>query len=228
MPEYRNPSDEVDEYIKKFKKGNLDPKKKKKKMLRWLNKCENIKAFLMEEYDYSESKYGTLMKIKSDYDMKKKTKEELEDPEEQVRTEETSDFSDFITEAWNDARDIGLKVVRKYRNRAAELGFYNEEEDRVEIGRFVESALDFYITNAPKLDELRNENLANSVLVQVLKDQIEIQQTNMIKTSAILHSITKQNPQLKQPLSPAIKLLPDIPEQALQGGGQPAKQQQAE
>lgn len=118
-------------------------------------------------------------------------------------------------------------MVRKYRNRASELGFYNEEKDQVEMGKFVETALNFYITQAPKLNELQMNNMANSVLVQVLKDNVRVQQINMIKVAALLERLVKQNPQLKELLTPALRLLPDVPKQALQGGEKLARQQES-
>lgn len=174
------------------------------------SRINNIKKLVMEEIEpgYTERDYKRLVQAKRRHGEYQQTAKALEDPKQKLRSEESGDFADYITDQWNQARSIGLKAIQKWMNRASELGYYDKDTDRVEMGRFVEDALKFYVTQATRVEELEQEAVAGDVVRSIMADYIKMQRSRMVKVSVLLNRIVSQSPEAEELLEPALRLLP--------------------
>ena len=102
----------------------------------------NIRDFLMTYYDYDQKAYTRIINAYGRY---RKAGGITKSPQAVVGEEAQRDYASFITEMWREARDIALDVVMGWVNKAKEMGYYNPNKKKIDMKRFIEDAVTFYI-----------------------------------------------------------------------------------
>jgi len=193
----------------------------------------NVAEFLKENYGYTDRDYGRLREFFSSHGwtlgakeaigrppkkgkMKKKTKEEkVEPPEKQIKKtvvqREKEELVKLASQVYGDAIRIG-KLVQAYGARASELGYYNKDEDKPDLDRFVKDALDFFIETGPRVMEIEQENRANKALLEILGPAWNRTLIKMRDIRMALNIVLRANPELELKLLPLRAEVPEFEE----------------
>ena len=151
-------------------------------LLKWIIEMMKVAGFelktlLTDEYGYDDKEYKRLQKAINRF---KKTLEQT--ATQKLAELQAGDFSRYIEDMWEDAKNIGTTAVMTWRSRAIEYGYYNEETDTVRMRDFIMDACNFYTQNRERIYLLEEENKDISAAAQVFA---EMAKPNMLRITAL-------------------------------------------
>jgi len=86
------------------------------------------------------------------------------------------DFANFAKKMWEEARDISLDILMGWSDKAKEMGYYNPEKKKIDMKRFIEDAVTFYIQYKYTIEDFeeryRDLEAYARMLQELLKPQI--------------------------------------------------------
>ncbi|GAI93875.1 unnamed protein product, partial [marine sediment metagenome] len=106
------------------------------------------------DHDFDEAAYSRLLKLLG----RGSKPREVPAPEQRALTRQVSqDYSKFLKGLWEETRQVGQDVAMRWMQTAAELGFWDDENDRPRFREFVSAAINFFVENRLKVPELKEE-----------------------------------------------------------------------
>jgi len=130
--------------FKKFKDRDIN-EKERSELLRWIIEMMkepgfSLRTLTMTGYGYSKTEHDTLQRavnrLQRTLSVTAKSK---------VRELESDAFTEFIEKTWEEARNIATETVVKWRDKAIEYGFFDQEKQTVKMKEFIETSCNFYV-----------------------------------------------------------------------------------
>jgi len=139
-------------------RGKKITKQETMKLGRWIINMKKVpsfklKPFVEAEYDYTRTDYERLKRMANR--LEKKLEISAVDT---LKKLESDAFARFIEDTWNEAKSIATDTVMRWRNRAIEYGYFDEEKEKVRMKDFLEDACNFYIDNRDRVETLEAKN----------------------------------------------------------------------
>ena len=144
------PSDIED--IIKLEFAKQASEKEREKLFSWLMDVLikypnfNMHKFLTERFGYDHTAYTRVVNNFKRWRAKLRGVSKIRKPLE--------DYLKFVEDMWNEARDIALDVVMGWVDKAKEMGYYNSAEKKVDMKKFIEDAVTFYIQYKYVVDQI--------------------------------------------------------------------------
>lgn len=200
----------IEELLKKEKRKDIS-KEEREELFSFLTSVDDVKNLVMSEpFNFTERDYNRMMRSKVEHGARQKAGKALKDPAEALRGKESEDFDDFLTNYWSQARDIGTTVVQKYTSRASELGYYDEDMDMVDMRGFTEDSIEFYIHEAPKVEQYEQTIKAWQVAFQTAKMMINRQRESIRKLAMFVMDLSKKHDVPVEELAPVRGILNQV------------------
>ncbi|GAI65791.1 unnamed protein product [marine sediment metagenome] len=105
------------------------------------------------EHDFDQAAYARLIKLLG----RGPKLREVPAPERALTRQVSQDYSKFLKGLWEETRQVGQDVAMRWMQTAAELGFWDDENDRPRFREFVSAAINFFVENRLKVPELKEE-----------------------------------------------------------------------
>ncbi|GAI68892.1 unnamed protein product [marine sediment metagenome] len=105
------------------------------------------------EHDFDETAYSRLLKLLG----RGSKPREVPAPERVLTRQVAQDYAKFLKGLWEETRQVGQDVAMRWMQTAAELGFWDDENDRPRFREFVSAAINFFVENRLKVPELKEE-----------------------------------------------------------------------
>lgn len=168
---------EISELFVKFKGGKLTPRERGM-LANWIiqqlgkDPTWDYISFVEQKYQYDEERKVQLKRL-VDKAMAANVQIGMGQftQAEQAKAER-ADYAKFIREQWEMAHDIAANIIIKAYEKAKERGYYDPQRQVVDIKRFVEDAVMFYIENGDRIadmeEELEHYRALSEALVEVL------------------------------------------------------------
>jgi len=164
-------------------------------LFEFLDKCYaedptfNAAKFLRENFNYTATDYNRLMIAykrwkEAGRSLKKK-------PEVIIGEKETKDYADFLDKMWREARNISLDIVMGWIGKAKEMGYYNEEKQKVDMKKFIEDAVTFYIQYKYSIETLEERYRDLEALARTLARLLEPQTYRIIALKLYTEFVTE-------------------------------------
>lgn len=124
------------------------------KLGRWIINMKKVPSFKLKPlveagYDYTRTDYERLKRMANR--LEKKLEISAVDT---LKKLEADAFARFIEDTWNEAKSIATDTVMRWRNRAIEYGYFDEEKEKVRMKDFLEDACNFYIDKRDMVETL--------------------------------------------------------------------------
>jgi len=143
---------EIAELLIKFRDKKIS-KIEEAQLYRWIMGMKNVPGFNLHElttagFGFSENDYRRLTGYMTRYRKKVKVK-----AEDELRRLENQDFARFIETMWNEVKTIATDVVMGWAEKAKNMGYYDPEQGKTDMKRFIEDAINFYVENKDRIEE---------------------------------------------------------------------------
>lgn len=193
--------------LRDFKSKKLDPDRETE-MFELLDEVDDIKALVTAPpFDFAARDYNRLIKRRRKAGFKRKELTPQKIIESQIERDERAAAKKFASEFYDEAQAIGFMVMDTLRNKAAEFG-YVDESGKVEVRKFVDDSVKFYIEAGPKVEQLSKDLIGyQKGWMPVLADLCY----RAGLTRLALAYLLQQHPELELDLIPLIKMLPKLP-----------------
>jgi len=149
------PEDVSDLFIKY--RDQKASKEEQIKLFKWIDSMRKVPGFNLKDlveagFGYAAKDYTRLRTALTRFRkmMKVTARDEL-------RRLENQDFATFIENMWNEAKTIATEVVMAWREKALNMGYFDEETGKVKMKAFIMDAVNFYIENKDRLEELQEQ-----------------------------------------------------------------------
>lgn len=177
-----------------LEKQRRTSKEDRVQLFKFLDKCYaedptfNAAKFLRENFDYTATDYNRLMvaykRWKEAGGLKKK-------PEAILSEKESKDYAEFLDKMWREARDISLDIVMGWVGKAKEMGYYNEKEQKVDMKKFIEDAVTFYIQYKYSIEYMEERYRDLEALAKTFMHLLEPQTYRIIALKLYVDFITE-------------------------------------
>ena len=168
---------DVDELLRLEKEGRLknyerEPIYKLFDAIKMNNPHFNFRTFLIENYGFDQKDYTRLITAYSRY---RKAGGITKSPAAVIGDEAQRDYADFITKMWREARDISLDIVMGWVNKAKEMGYYNPDKKKIDMRKFIEDAVTFYIQYKYSVEVMEERYMDLMALAKTFEKLLEPQ-----------------------------------------------------
>jgi hypothetical protein len=185
------------------------------KLFSYLMAQEDILSLVTAEpFKFTKRDYGRLNKAMSRKGAAKKRGEPI------AEIDRVSDFKkrEFLRQLAESSWEIGTDVMMKWVQRASELGYYDEAAKKVDMARFVNDAIEFFILHGEEIAELEATALANRGMAAMLAEAVGKLSSTIILVDTQLDRLEKSYPQLHFQLIP-LRVLTNIERYKPERGG---------
>lgn len=202
--------EDIDELLRKEKNKNISYDERDE-LFSFLETVDDIQNLVKSEpYNFTDTDYNRMLKAKVRHGSRQRAGKALKDPAGALKTDESTDFGEFVTQQWSQARDIGTKVVQKYTPRASELGYYDEDLEMVDMRTFTEDALDFFIEERPKVRSRKQWLAAFQASFNAAQMIIQNQKRSIEKLTMFILKLAEQEDIPVEELAPVRGILNEI------------------
>jgi len=176
------------------------------KLFSYLSGQENILALVTAEpFKFTRTDYGRLNKAMTTKGIITRKGQPIAEID-RVADEKKREFLRQLAESsW----EIGTDVMMKWVQRASELGYYDEDTKKVDMARFVNSAIEFFIQYGTSIAELEATAIANRGMSAMLAKAFSKLSSTIILVDTQLDGLEKRYPQLHYQLIP-LRVLTNI------------------
>lgn len=213
----------VEELIKAYKNDQKLTDEQWEEIKDFLATIPNVKEFLMKEYGYTDRDYGNISNIFSRRKWTLGTKEEIKKPPKKPREpkKEVTPETMVVQTVMQKQKEAAVKIatqhmedqarlgnlVLSYGSKAAEIGFYKEAEDKVDLMGFAKKALDFYIENRDAVQEMETMIVAYGGLASMYYEASRNLASMLQTLNAQIIGLERKYPQLHYDLIPLRALI---------------------
>jgi len=149
------PEDVADLFIKfRDKKAS---KEEQIKLFRWINSMQRVPGFNLKDLVQAGFGYASKDYTRLKVNLSRFRKTMRVTAKDELRRLENQDFATFIENMWNEAKTIATEVVMAWREKALNMGYFDEESGKVKMKDFIMDAVNFYIENKDRLEELQEQ-----------------------------------------------------------------------
>lgn len=148
----------------------------------------NFRTFLIDNYGFDQKGYTRLITAYSRY---RRTGGITKSPTAIIGEEAQRDFAKYLTDTWREARDISLDIVMGWMNKAKEMGYYNEDKKKVDMKKFIEDAVTFYIQYKYSVEVMEEKYMDLMALAKTFEKLFEPQIYRIIALKLYVEFITE-------------------------------------
>jgi len=131
----------------------------------------NYKQLVMDGFDFNIREYNRLTKA-----VERAKKKMTVSARTELKTHEAAAFATFIENLWNEAKNIGQDTVMRWRSRAIEYGYFDENKQAVRMRDFLEDACNFYVEKRDLLEtveeQIRDLEATCAMFAELSKPQV--------------------------------------------------------
>lgn len=155
--------EEVLDLLERFRNKQPLTEEEREKLFSFLSQVPDVKGFVFG-HGYTIRDYSRLMKAMQKAGVKKR-KAEVGTEIDKVRTEREREWARRVADImWR----IGADTVMRWYHRAAEVGYFDEASGTVDMSGFLRDAVEFYLSQAPKFVEMKEEIVALRAAIEYL------------------------------------------------------------
>lgn len=165
----------IHELFVKYKNKAIDAKESME-LCSWIIGMEkvpgfNYKQLSMDGFDFNIRDYNRLTKA-----VERAKKKMTVSASTELKIHEAAGFATFIENLWNEAKNIGQDTVVRWRSRAIEYGYFDENKQAVRMRDFIEDACNFYVEKRDLLEtveeQIRDLEATCAMFAEMSKPQV--------------------------------------------------------